>query len=84
MSAADSQRPLLLASPVGCAQAEKSALVLTRKSRVQPKATPVPVDIPPPAHVAGPNPHFRKFAFLIGATAAMLALVLVGQLSALI
>ena len=72
---------LVLALPsIGCAQLEKGALLLTRKPRVQPKATPVPVDIPPPAHVAGPIPHFRKFAFLIGATAAMLVLVLVSQL----
>jgi hypothetical protein len=34
--------------------------------------------------VAGPFPHFRKFSFLVGATAAVLALVLVNQLVALI
>jgi hypothetical protein len=40
----------------------------------------VPVDTPPPARAAGPIPHFRKFAFLAGATAAILALVLLNQL----
>jgi len=50
---------------------------------VQPKAPPVPVDPLPPARVAGPIPHFRKFSFLVGATAATLALVLVSQLIAL-
>lgn len=53
--------------------------VLTRDPWVQPKATSVPVDIPPPAHVAGPIPHLRKFSFLIGAAAAMIALLLVSQ-----
>jgi hypothetical protein len=50
---------------------------------VKPKATPVPVDTSPPARVAGPIPHVRKFSFLVGATATTLALVLVSQLIAL-
>jgi hypothetical protein len=40
----------------------------------------VPVDPPPSARVAGPIPHFRKLAFVFGATAAMLALLLATQL----
>ena len=48
--------------------------------RGQPKVPAVPVDTPPPARAVGPIPHFRKFAFLVGATTTMLALVLVNQL----
>ena len=40
------------------------------------KLPPVPVDTPLPARAAGPIPHFRKLAFLMGATATVLALVL--------
>jgi hypothetical protein len=53
-------------------------------ARVNLKATPpVPVDIPPPARVVGPIPHFRKFSFLIGVTVTVLALVLINQIIAL-
>jgi hypothetical protein len=40
----------------------------------------VPVDPAPPARVAGPIPHFRKLAFVFGATATLLALLLAGNL----
>lgn len=43
------------------------------------KSPTVPVDTPLPARAAGPIPHFRKFAFLAGATAAVLVLVLLTQ-----
>ncbi|MBL8598514.1 MAG: hypothetical protein J0I48_10120 [Devosia sp.] len=39
----------------------------------------MPVDTPPPAPAAGPIPHFRKFAFLAGATFTGLMLVLAMQ-----
>jgi hypothetical protein len=45
------------------------------------KAPPVPVDPAPLARVAGPIPHFRKLAFVFGATATVLALVLIQQLT---
>ena len=48
------------------------------------KVPTVPVDTPPPARVAGPMPHFRKFAFLMGATATMLALLVANQLIGLL
>jgi hypothetical protein len=41
----------------------------------------VPVDHPAPARVAGPIPHFRKLAFVFGATAMLLALLLVTNLT---
>jgi hypothetical protein len=41
----------------------------------------VPVDHPEPARVAGPIPHFRKLAFVFGATATVLALLLVTNLT---
>ena len=59
---------------------KERTLSLSRNPRVQPKAIPVPVDTSPPARVAGPIPHFRKLAFAFGATATLLALVLVHQL----
>jgi hypothetical protein len=43
----------------------------------------VPVDHPSPARVAGPIPHFRKLAFLFGAVATFLALVLLMQVPGL-
>ena len=39
----------------------------------------MPVDPSPLARVAGPIPHFRKLAFVFGATATLLALYLMGQ-----
>jgi hypothetical protein len=41
----------------------------------------VPVDPTPLARVAGPIPHFRKLAFVFGATATLLMLVLIQQLT---
>jgi hypothetical protein len=43
----------------------------------------VPVDPFPLARVAGPIPHFRKLAFVFGATATLLALYLMHQLVSL-
>jgi hypothetical protein len=43
----------------------------------------VPVDTPPPARAAGPIPHIRKFAFLIGVTVTMLVLMAASQLMGL-
>ncbi len=43
------------------------------------KSPAVPVDTPPPARVAGPIPHYRKLAFLAGAVATVLAIMLVNQ-----
>jgi hypothetical protein len=40
----------------------------------------VPVDYPTPARAAGPIPHFRKLAFMFGATVMVLALVVAAQL----
>jgi hypothetical protein len=54
------------------------------QAAVEQKAPAVPVDTPPPARAAGPIPHFRKFAFLMGATATGLALVLAYQFVGLI
>lgn len=54
-----------------------------RASRHQQKAPPVPVDVAPPVPVAGPIPHFRKLAFVFGAGATLLALILVQQLGGL-
>ncbi len=36
----------------------------------------MPVDPLPPARVVGPMPHFRKLAFVFGATATLLAVLL--------
>jgi hypothetical protein len=44
----------------------------------------VPVDHPTPAPAVGPIPHFRKLAFIMGATATVLALMLGTQLVALL
>jgi hypothetical protein len=44
------------------------------------KAPPVPVDPAPLARVAGPIPHFRKLAFVFGATATVIALLFVQQM----
>lgn len=44
------------------------------------KAPAVPVDYPTPARAAGPIPHLRKLAFMFGATAMVLALLLAAQL----
>ncbi len=44
------------------------------------KSPAVPVETPPPARVAGPIPHFRKLAFLAGAAATVLALMLGNQI----
>lgn len=70
--------PLLLAL-----QLQRAHCPLPATRGCNPKAAPVPVDTSPPARVAGPVPHFRKFSFLVGATAATLALVLVSQLIAM-
>jgi len=45
------------------------------------KLPPVPVDPVPLARVAGPIPHFRKLAFAFGATATLLALVFLQQMT---
>jgi hypothetical protein len=44
------------------------------------KLPPVPVDPVPLARVAGPIPHFRKLAFVFGATATVIALLFVQQM----
>ena len=66
-----------------CGYVTSSALSPGHELWRPPKASPVPVDTPPPARVAGPIPHFRKFSFVIGATATTLTLVLVYQLMGL-
>lgn len=48
---------------------------------INPKAPAVPVDPSPLAHVAGPIPHFRKLAFVFGAAATLVALLLIQQVT---
>ena len=67
-----------------CSWRRRGASCPGRRPRLQTKVPTVPVDTPPPARVAGPMPHFRKFAFLMGATATMLALLVANQLIGLL
>ena len=59
----------------------KRTLAASRFAAETRKLPPVPVDPVPLARVAGPIPHFRKLAFVFGATATLLALVLIHQLT---